>query len=138
MGRRAVPLTREHPVSRQRENAMLRLAQLQIAKGDPRSALGWLSALYKEYPRSAQDGERQYWTVRALLANGDTARACAVTGSVTRDDAAAFGPEHQGLTRDCASFAERVRLDSAVVASRTDSSAMVRPAGAPAQPDSQP
>ncbi|HYC51538.1 MAG TPA: AAA family ATPase, partial [Gemmatimonadaceae bacterium] len=58
-------IAREHPGSRQRANAMLRLAQLQIARGDARAALTWLSELHREYPASANDGERQYWTARA-------------------------------------------------------------------------
>jgi general secretion pathway protein A len=131
-------IARDHPESRQRENAMLRLAQIQIAKGDARGALTWLSNLYSEYPRSAENGERQYWTARALFANGDTVRACTVTRSVPASGAGDFGPEHSSMTRGCSDFAQRLRADSASVASVSPDSANVRAAGAPAQPDSQP
>lgn len=132
-------IARNHPGSRQRENAMLRLAQLQIAKGDARAALTWLSTLYTEFPESARDAERQYWTARALLANGDTARACTVTRSVTAAQAADLGSEHASMTRSCDAFAARVRADSALAASTTPpDSGSVRPAGVPAQQDSQP
>ena len=132
-------IAREHPDSRQRENAMLRLAQIQIAKGDARGALTWLSTLYTEYPRSAEDGERQYWTARALFANGDTVRACTVTRSVPASSASDFGPEHASMTRGCSDFAQRVHADSATVAAgRVSDSTNVRAAGAPIQPDSQP
>jgi general secretion pathway protein A len=131
-------IARDHPESRQRENAMLRLAQIQIAKGDARSALTWLSNLYAEYPRSAEDGERQYWTARALFANGDTVRACTVTRSVPASSAKDFGPEHSSMSRGCADFTQRLRADSASLVSASPDSASVRTAGAPAQPDSQP
>lgn len=132
-------IARNHPGSRQRENAMLRLAQLQIAKGDARGALSWLSALYNEFPESARDAERQYWTARALLANGDTTRACTVTRSVSSAQAVALGPEHASLTRSCTEFAERARADSALAATATPpDSASVRPAGNPAPQDSLP
>jgi general secretion pathway protein A len=75
-------IARRHRDSRQRENALLRLAQLQIAKGEPRGALTWLDVLYRDYPGAAGDAERQYWTARALLAGGDTIRACAVAHDV--------------------------------------------------------
>jgi len=128
-----------HPGSRQRENALLRLAQFQIAKGDARGALTWLSTLYKEYPQSARNAERQYWTARALLANGDTVRACTVTASVSAAQAAILGPEHGTMTRSCTEFAERARADSALAASATPpDSNSVRPAGIPLQQDSQP
>jgi general secretion pathway protein A len=136
-----VSIARDHRGSRQRQNALLRLAQLQIAKGDPRGALTWLDQLYKEYPASAENGERQYWTVRALLANGDTTRACAVTRSVAADAATAFGPDYATMNRNCVAFTTRAKADSVQAANGSVAdSATVRPAGVPATVarDSQP
>ena len=131
-----VAIAREHPASRQRQNALLRLAQLQIAKGDPRGALTWLDQLYKDYPASADNGERQYWTARALLASGDTSRACAVTRSVSSAAANAFGPAYAGMSQDCAAFSTRVKADSVQAADGSVvDSATVRPAGNPARQD---
>ncbi|MEX2154830.1 MAG: AAA family ATPase [Gemmatimonadaceae bacterium] len=131
----------EHRGSRQRENALLRLAQMQIAKGDPRTAITWLDQLYKEYPARAESGERQYWAARALLAGGDTSRACAVTRRVTADAAGALGPDFSKMGRQCVAFEARARPDSTLasngaVADSTDSP--VRPAGSPVGRDSLP
>ncbi len=134
-------IARQHRTSRQRESALLRLAQMQIAKGDARGALTWLDALYKDYPASADNGERQYWSARALLASGDTARACAVTRSVSSTAAGAFGPDYGAMTQSCSAFDARVRADSVRTAEagvRDNVETPVRSAGTPVRPDSQP
>jgi general secretion pathway protein A len=137
-----IAIAREHPGSRQRQNALLRLAQLQIAKGDPRGALSWLDQLYKDYPASTENGERQYWTARALLAGGDTSRACAVTRSVSSTAASAFGPAYAGMSQDCSAFSARAISDSVQAANASNGSvvdtATVRPAGNPTKQDSLP
>lgn len=136
-----VTIARQHPTSRQREKALLRLAQMQIAKGDARGALTWLDALYKDYPAGADDGERQYWSARALLASGDTARACAVTRSVSSTAASAFGPDYAAMARNCFAFDARLKADSAQAADSRDrdtTATLVRPAGSPVKSDSQP
>lgn len=135
-----VAIVRDHPASRQRENALVRLAQLDIARGDARAAIRWLDQLYREYPASAHDGERQYWSARALLASGDTARSCAITRTVSPSEAAAFGTHYQAMTRGCADYDERLRAarqtDSVSMANGAADSTSVSPAGAPARPDS--
>jgi type II secretory pathway predicted ATPase ExeA len=139
-----VRIAREHPGSRQRENALLRLAQFQIAKGDARNALTWLDVLYKDYPAGAENVERQYWTARALLAGGDTIRACTVTRGVSPAAARTLGSDYTAMSAECTAFANRAQATT----SRPDStqqiangaiadSAGVRPAGTP-RPDSLP
>lgn len=130
-----VEIAQHHAESRPRESALLKLAQLRIARGDARGALTWLDRLYKDYPESARDGERQYWTARALLANGDTARACLVTSQVSSGATGDFGPEYTSMSDDCSAFAERQRLasqpDSLEAVRAVLDSNVVQPAGAP-------
>jgi general secretion pathway protein A len=130
-------IAKEHRSSRQRENALMRLAQFQIARGASREALGWLDMLGRDYPRSKSNAERQYWTARALMASGDTARACTVGRQVSADAASTLGTDFASMNRDCTAFETRAQTvtasDSASAAGET-----VRPAGAPAQRDSQP
>jgi type II secretory pathway predicted ATPase ExeA len=139
-----VRIAREHPASRRRENAILRLAQFQIAKGDARNAMTWLDLLYKEYPAGAGNAERQYWTARALLAGGDTTRACQVTRSVTQGAALTLGDDYTTMSRDCVAFDTRVkaahaRVDSTQASNGTlADSTDVRVAGTPVKPDSLP
>ena len=139
-----VRIAREHPTSRQRENALLRLAQFQIAKGDARNALTWLDLLYKDYPASAENAERQYWTARALFAGGDTTRACTVASGVSPSASRAVGADFSKLNEYCVAFASRAeaaraRVDSVQSANGTvTDSAAVRMAGAVSKPDSLP
>jgi type II secretory pathway predicted ATPase ExeA len=139
-----VRIAREHPTSRRREHALLRLAQFQIAKGDARNALTWLDLLYKEYPAGAENGERQYWTARALLAGGDTTRACQVTRRVSAESAGFLGADYTSMSQDCVAFdarsnaATRARADSAQANGVAADSSDVRVAGAPVKPDSLP
>ena len=120
-------IVRDHATSRQREQALLRLAQFQIARGSHQEALGWLEALGRDYPNGRSGRERQYWTARALLGMGDTTRAC--------DTARASGgtsADWELINKDCSAFASRTHADSGNVAA-TDTTAAQ--AGAP-RPDS--
>lgn len=133
-------IVRDHRGSRQRESALLHLSRLQIAKGASREALGWLDILRRDYPAGADSAERMYWTARALLAGGDTARACALTQRVS-GGAVAVGADFTTMKRDCVTFDARAQADSTHAADGnvTDSTdAPVRPAGAPVRRDSQP
>jgi type II secretory pathway predicted ATPase ExeA len=137
-----VRIVREHRGSRRRESALIHLAQLQIAKGASREALGWLDILRRDYPAGAAGAERQYWTARALLAAGDTARACALTRGVTSSAAGPFGADFTTMNRDCVAFDARSRgADSTQAADGTvadSAETTVRPAGAPVRRDSRP
>ena len=135
-------IAEHHRDSRQRQVALLRLAQLHIAKGDARGAIAWLDLLFRDYPESARDAERQFWSARALLAGGDTTRACIVSRQVTESEARAFGPDFTSMNSACQAYGERQR-----VAARPDSlesareaaidSSAVQPAGTamPRAPD---
>jgi type II secretory pathway predicted ATPase ExeA len=141
-------LARRHPKSRQRENALLRLAQLQIAKGEPRGALTWLDVLYRDYPVT-DNAERQYWTARALLAGGDTVRACSVARDASAD--VARSSDITMISNDCLAFDARQQLADSLAAELAAAAAaatavpgttpLARPAGAavgPAKNDSHP
>jgi type II secretory pathway predicted ATPase ExeA len=137
-----VRIAHEHRSSRQRESALLRLAELQIARGASREALGWLDILRRDYPAGAENAERQYWTARALLAGGDTLRACAVARQVSAAAANLLGASYSAMNRDCLAFDARAqRADSSQSAdgSVVDTTrAAIRPAGAPVKRNSQP
>ena len=132
-------IAREHVGSRQRENALLRLAQFQIAKGDARNALAWLDVLYKDYPARANDAERQFWTARALIASADTTRACTVARTVSSSDARALGTEFSAISNECSAFVARTevakaRADSARANGMIPDSSVVQTAGTPVKP----
>lgn len=134
-------IVREHRSSRQREGALLHLARLQIAKGASREALGWLDMLRRDYPGGAENAERQYWTARARLAEGDTVRACALTRRVSAAAVGGIAADFSTMNQDCVAFDARARGDSSQAAegSVADSTnPSVRPAGSPVRPDSQP
>jgi general secretion pathway protein A len=131
-----VRIAQTHRGSRQRPAALLRLAQLQIARGAPAEALAWLDTLAHDYPDDALQQERRYWTIRALLAGGDTARACAA-----EHDAGTVAPDHardlSNVARECVAFADRVRADSASMnADSASAKTSVQPAGVPSAADS--
>jgi general secretion pathway protein A len=132
-----VRIAEEHPQSRQRERAMLRLAQLQIARGDGRNAMGWLDRLYRDYPAGAANVERQYWTARALIAGGDTTRACTVTRTVDAGAANGAGVDLSAMQLTCGAFEERARADSVRAASAV-ADTMVKAAAATVTRDSLP
>ena len=135
-------IAHRHRTSRQRENALLRLAQLQIAKGEPRGALTWLDVLYRDYPSAVDMTERQYWTARALIAKGDTTRACAVTRDVPAAELSRSS-DLSSISNECIAFDTRRQVaDSAaaaLAAAPADSTQSgVRLAGDAAKTDSLP
>ena len=133
-------IAREHRASRQRPNALLRLAQMNIARGSSRDALGWLEILRRDHPNPASRAERQYWTSRALLASGDTTQACETVQQVIPALEGDLAPDFATLRRECGGFYARAAVADSAAASgvSTDTSA-VQPAGATARrPEAQP
>ena len=128
-----VRIAREHPQSRHREYAILRLAQSQIARGANKEALSWLEILRRDYPRGGGAAEGQYWMARAHFASGDTSAACAAARKVSAAAAGGLATDFANMNRECVAFEDRLKADSTAVVS--GDSAAVRPAGTPTLPD---
>ena len=70
----------DHAASARVEDALLRLAQLELARGDRDGALRHLQRLSTEFPGSRQGARTHYWMARVLFEKGDLAAACAANG----------------------------------------------------------
>lgn len=66
-----------YPLSPRSEDALVRLAQLALARGDRGAARRHLERLQREHPAAANRGARAFWLGRVLLEDGDQAGACA-------------------------------------------------------------
>ena len=67
----------DHATSPRVEDALLRLAQLELARGDRDGALRHLQRLSREFPGSGQGARTSYWTARVLFEKNDLTAACA-------------------------------------------------------------
>lgn len=67
----------DYPLAPQAEDALLRLAQLELARGDRDGALTHLQRIQRDYPRSKSLARASYWTARVLFENNDIPNACA-------------------------------------------------------------
>src|SRR5688500_689321 len=67
----------DHATSPRAEDALLRLAQLELARGDRAGALRNLQRLAAEFPSSRQRARTSYWTARVLFDNNNVAAAYA-------------------------------------------------------------
>lgn len=67
----------DHATSARVEDALLRLAQLELARGDRDGALRHLQRLSTEFPGSRHGARTNYWTARVLFEKGDLTAACA-------------------------------------------------------------
>lgn len=67
----------DHPLSPRVPDALLRLAQLELARGDRENALRRLQRLDIEYPGYPARARTSYWLARAYLDQNDIARGCA-------------------------------------------------------------
>src|SRR6476620_12330245 len=66
----------DYPLTPQAPDALLRLAQLELARGDRDAALGHLQRIPRDYPRSKSLPRASYWTDRVLFEKNDVANAC--------------------------------------------------------------
>ena len=66
----------DYPLAPQAEDALLRLAQLELARGDREGALIHLQRIPRDYPRSKSLARASYWTARVLFEKNDVPGAC--------------------------------------------------------------
>jgi cell division protein FtsN len=71
----------DYPLAPQAEDALLRLAQLELARGDRDAALSHLQRIPRDYPRSKSLARASYWTARVLFEKNDVPNACAANAS---------------------------------------------------------
>jgi cell division protein FtsN len=71
----------DYPLAPQAEDALLRLAQLELARGDRDGALGHLQRIPRDYPRSKSLARASYWTARVLFEKNDIPSACAANAN---------------------------------------------------------
>jgi general secretion pathway protein A len=126
-------IAREHTNSRQRQTALLRLAQLQIARGSGKEALGWLEVLARDYPADSTSPERRYWLSRALIGTGDTVRACDTVRKVRSVTSRQLAADFAEMGKSCAIYEARMRAADSTRAGGASSadSAAAQPAAAP-------
>jgi cell division septation protein DedD len=66
----------DYPLAPQAADALLRLSQLELARGDRDGALAHLQRIPRDYPRSKLLARSSYWTARVLFEKNDIANAC--------------------------------------------------------------
>ena len=71
----------DYPLAPQAEDALLRLAQLELSRGDREGALIHLQRIPRDYPRSKSLARANYWTARVLFEKNDIPKACAANAS---------------------------------------------------------
>lgn len=75
----------DHPNSPRVEDALIRLAQLEIARGNYDGALRHLGRLASEHPESPARARAGYWTARAMFDKNDIQGGCiAIADALTR------------------------------------------------------
>ena len=67
----------DFPLSARVEDALIRLAQLELARANYDGALRHLNRLAAEHPESPARGRASYWTARALFDKNDVQNGCA-------------------------------------------------------------
>src|SRR5882757_1585335 len=73
----------DYPLAPQAEDALLRLAQLELARGDRDGALNHLQRIPRDYPRSKSLARASYWTARVLFEKNDIPNACAANANAS-------------------------------------------------------
>ena len=107
----------EYPVSTRAEDALLRLAQMELTRGDRQQAVRHLERLALEHPNGASRPRAAYWMARIKFELNDAAGACAAIAS-----ARASTPPEEVELRNQIDFTAR-RCSRLETARATDSSA---------------
>lgn len=71
----------DYPLTPQAPDALLRLAQLELARGDRDAALGHLQRVPRDYPHSKSLARANYWIARVFFEKNDLANGCAANAS---------------------------------------------------------
>ncbi len=120
----------DHATSARVEDALLRLAQLELARRDRDGALRHLQRLSTEFPGSRQGARTNYWTARVLFEKGDLTAACAANGeALTRVAATDIELKNQIEYQQ-----QRCRGAANVAASTTPAPAVTAPRQEPVAP----
>jgi cell division protein FtsN len=78
----------DYPLAPQAEDALLRLAQLELARGDRDGALAHLQRIPRDYPRSKSLARANYWTARVFFEKSDIPNACAANANALSETGA--------------------------------------------------
>lgn len=95
----------DYPRSPRAEDALIRLAQLEIARANYDGALRHLNLLVTDYPQSPSRGRAGYWIARALFEKNDLRGACTATADAlarTSEDDAELRNQITYLNQRCA------------------------------------
>jgi cell division septation protein DedD len=71
----------DYPLTPQAPDALLRLAQLELARGDRDAAIGHLQRIPRDYPRSKSLARANYWIARVFFEKNDLINGCAANAS---------------------------------------------------------
>jgi cell division protein FtsN len=71
----------DYPLTPQAPDALLRLAQLELARGDRDAALGHLQRIPRDYPHSKSLPRANYWIARVFFEKSDLVNGCAANAS---------------------------------------------------------
>ncbi len=130
----------DYPLAPHAEDALLRLAQLELARGDRDDALAHLQRIPKDYPRSKSIARASYWTARVLFEKNDIAGGCAANANALAQAAAGeieLRNQIQYQAQRCASYAASTAAASPAPQS-TSTPTEVTPPVATAEPVTTP
>ena len=71
----------DYPLTPQAPEALLRLAQLELARGDRDGALGHLQRIPRDYPNTKSLARANYWIARVLFEKNDLLNGCAANAN---------------------------------------------------------
>ncbi|HWL40524.1 MAG TPA: SPOR domain-containing protein [Gemmatimonadaceae bacterium] len=134
----------DYPLAPQAEDALLRLAQLELARGDRDDALAHLQRIPKDYPRSKAVARANYWIARVLFEKNDIAGACAANSNAMAQTVEAeveLRNQIQYQGQRCSSYAaaqQRAAPTSPAPAATAPPAASTTPASTPAVAEATP
>lgn len=112
----------DYPLAPQAEDALLRLAQLELARGDRDDALVHLQRIPRDYPRSKSIARASYWIARVLFEKNDIASACAANATAlaqTAEGEVELRNQIQYQSQRCTALASSVPPASSVSSTPT-------------------
>ena len=117
----------DYPLTAQAPDALLRLAQLELARGDRDAALSHLQRIPRDYPNSRSLARANYWIARVFFEKNDLVNGCAANANAL----ARLDSTEIELRNQIQYQGQRCPAPGAAVAAQSQAPAQSRPVSQP-------
>jgi cell division septation protein DedD len=127
----------EYPLYARSGDVLLRLAQLELFRGNRDAAIVHLKRIQTEHPEFGEQAAASYWLAKALLEKNDQSGACSALGDAKRlvkSEDVELKNQVDYLDQECAGVSTNPTRDTSSISKASPPSPSTAPSPAPVPP----